>query len=120
MDNNGWKDMSACPTYESAEEARRIIVWHVFQGAMAYNAFQARKNRFCACWQEPPTEWIDPHDRLPTAKDADPQFCILVIDKHGELRMRGWNQIQTTEDAKGWAPCPKPPETYKELRENAG
>ena len=120
MDNNGWKDMSACPTYESAEEARRIIVWHVFQGAMAYNAFQARKNRFCACWQEPPTEWIDPHDRLPTAKDADPQFCILVIDKHRELRMRGWNQIQTPEDAKGWAPCPKPPENYKELRENAG
>lgn len=120
MDNNGWLDMSTCPTAESADKARRIIVWHVFQGAMVYNAFQARENRFCVYWREPPEKWIDPHDRLPTVEDADPQSCILVIDKYGEMRMRGWHQVQTPEDVQGWTPRPEPPDNYKELRATAG
>lgn len=119
MDNNGWKDMSTCPIYESASQARRIIVWHVFQGAMAYNAFQARENPFCVYWQEPPENWIDPHDALPTENDADSQSCILAIDKYGDLRVRGLHQVEKSSDVQKWAPCPKPPDNYKELRKNA-
>ena len=36
MGNNGWNDISTCPIAESKEDARYIIVWHVFQGAMVY------------------------------------------------------------------------------------
>lgn len=119
MDNNGWKDISTCPFAVKPEDARRIIVWHVFQGVMVYSTLQARENRFNVYWQEPPTEWIDPHDRLPTAEDADPLSCILAIDSHGDLRVQGWHQVEKPSDVRGWAPCPKPPYNYKELRKNA-
>ena len=119
MGNNGWNDISTCPIAESKEDARYIIVWHVFQGAMVYSTLKARENRFNVYWQEPPTEWIDPHDRLPTEEDADPQSCILVIDGHGDLRVRGWHQVEKPSDVRKWAPQPAPPDNYRELRANA-
>lgn len=120
MSNNGWKDISTCPTAEKPEDAPRVIVWHVFQGAIVYNAAKVRDNRFNVYWQEPPETWIDPHDRLPTKEDADEQSCILIIDRHGELRVRGWHQVQSAEDVLKWAPRPDPPENYRELRRTAG
>ena len=119
MGSNGWKDISTCPIAESKEDARYIIVWHVFQGAMVYSTLKARENRFNVYWQEPPTEWIDPHDRLPTKEDADPQSCILVIDSHGDLRVRGWHQVKKPSDVRKWAPRPAPPDNYQELRAHA-
>ena len=120
MDNNGWKDISTCPIYDCASQARRIIVWHIFQGVMAYNAFYARENRFCVYWREPPENWINPREALPMEKEADSQSCIIAIDKHGDIRVRDWRQVQATGDIKGWVPCPPPPDNYKELRKNAG
>ena len=86
---------------------------------MVYSTLKARENRFNVYWQEPPTEWIDPHDRLPTKEDADPQSCILVIDSHGDLRVRGWHQVEKPSDVRKWAPRPAPPDNYQELRANA-
>ena len=64
MGNNGWKDISTCPIAESKEDARYIIVWHVFQGAMVYSTLKARENRFNVYWQ------ADGVDR-PTRQAAD-------------------------------------------------
>lgn len=119
MDNHGWLDISTLPVAQSREDARKIIVWHVFQGAMVYSTETARDNRFNVYWQEPPETWIDPHDRMPTQEDADALSCILVIDRYGELRVRGWRQIESPDDVRGWAPRPEPPDNYRELRENA-
>lgn len=119
MGNNGWKDISTCPVAESREDARTVIVWHVFQGAMVYSTMSAKANRFNMYWREPPDTWIDPHDRMPTREDADALSCILVLDRHGEIRVRGWQQIETPEDVRGWAPRPEPPDNYRELRESA-
>ena len=116
MGNDVWMDISTCPVTTDPKEARKIIVWHVFQGAMVYSTMTARENRFNVYWREPPETWIDPHDRMPTQEDADALSCILVIDKYGEMRVRGWRQIETPDDVFGWAPRPDPPENYRELR----
>lgn len=83
MGNDGWMDISTCPVTTDPKEARKIIVWHVFQGAMVYSTMTARENRFNVYWREPPETWIDPHDRMPTREDADALSCILVIDRTG-------------------------------------
>ena len=119
MASNGWMDIATCPRAERREDARRIIVWHVFQGAMVYSTLNAHQNRFNVYWREPPDTWIDPHDWMPTVKDADPQNCILIIDNHGELRVRGWQQVETPDDVRAWAPRPEPPEDYQKLRQAA-
>lgn len=119
MDNNGWLDMSTCPIAEKPEDARYIIVWHIFQGAMVYSTLRAHENRFNAYWREPPTEWIDPYDRLPSKEDADNQSCILVIDRYSDLRMWGWSRVEKPSDVQKWAPCPAPPNNYHELRLSA-
>lgn len=119
MDNNGWKPISTCPVAESAKDARYIIVWHVFQRVMVYSTLNARANRFNAYWQEPPVEWIDPRERLPTKEDADAQLCVLAIDTHNDVRVRVWNQVHTDDGVRGWVPCPAPPDDHDELRRNA-
>ncbi len=123
MDRNnpghGWKSMDTCPAAAEKKDARTVIVWHIFQGAMVYSTMHAHDNRFNAYWQEPPDRWIDPHDRLPTQKDADPKSCILIIDKYGEIKTRGWHQVEKPEDVRAWAPRPEPPDNYRELRAEA-
>ena len=119
MDNNGWKDISTCPCGDKPEDARMVLVWHVFQGFIVCSTRDAPENRFNVYWREPPEEWIDPHDRLPTKDDADEQNCVLIVDSHGEMRVTGWHQIQDTESAMKWAARPEPPSDYKILRRTA-
>lgn len=116
MASDGWMTMDSLPVPEKKEDARKVIVWHVFNGAMVYDTMHARNNRFCVYWREPPTEWNDPREKLPTAADADPQGCLLAIDRFGELQVRGWHLIQNAHDARAWARRPEPPKDYKELR----
>lgn len=117
MDNHGWMDISTCPVAKSRKDARTVLVWHVFNGTMVYSTLNARENRFNMYWQEPPETWIDPHERMPTREDADDLSCILVIDRYGDIRVRGWRQVETPEDVYRWAKRPEPPDNYRELRD---
>ena len=115
METNRWKDIDTCPAAAEKQDARKILVWHIMQGAVVSDTFQARDNKFNAYWRELPYEWVDPNDRLPGKGDADSLNCVLLIDKFGELRMTGWHQVKT-DNARRWSPAPEPPADAAELR----
>lgn len=121
MGGNGWREMFSCPTAKQKLDARAILVWHTFQGVMVTDSFHARECRYNAYWQEIPNRWIDTRKRQPTEWDADVQRCIIVLDKYGDIRMRGWHVVAdaSAREYPAWMPPPKPPEDYKTLRKNA-
>lgn len=119
MGNNGWLDIQSCPIAEKPEEARPVLIWHVFQRVMVTDTRKARDNRFNVYWQEIPEGWIDAAIQPPTRRDADPQNCVIIRDKWGEIHMRGWHLVAEMTEGVFWMPPPGPPDDYQELREGA-
>lgn len=120
MDNSEWKSMSSLRADESKGDARPVIVWHIFQGAMVYyERRDALLNRFCAYWTEPPATWNNPRKRPPTEEDADELSCVLGIDDYGKMRVRSLRDAQNGNGVRLWARIPAPPKDYLFLRKNA-
>lgn len=112
----GWRDMSSCPDGEGGR-SRNVLVWHVYQMCMVYDCAKAHRNRFIVRWQEIPEEWIPAAERLPDSRDANPLGVVITKDSHGEVRLRGWNQVGTDSAIVSWMPTPDAPDNYLELRE---
>lgn len=119
MGNNGWLDIQSCPIAEKPEEARPVLIWHVFQRVMVTNTQKAQDNRFNVYWQEIPESRIDAAIQPPTRRDADPQNCVIIRDKWGEIHMRGWHLVAEMAEGVFWMPPPGPPDNYQELRDGA-
>jgi len=86
---------------------------------MVTNTQKARDNRFNVYWQEIPESWIDAAIQPPTRRDADPQNCVIIRDKWGEIHMRGWHLVAEMAEGVFWMPPPGPPDNYQELRDGA-
>lgn len=111
-----WHDMSTCPRSEDGK-ARCVLVWHVYQMCMVYDCEKARENRFIVRWQEIPDRWIPIEERMPGSADANVLGVVIVKDKHGDVRLRGWHQTNTESLITHWMPTPDAPDDYLELRE---
>lgn len=118
MRTDEWKGMASCPTAAKREDARPVMVWHIFQGAMISDTYHAKDNRFNVYWRDLPREWHNPRVHAPTAADADSLHCLPVIDRQGTLRMAGLHQAQDG-NIRLWSACPEPPPDARRLSEEA-
>ena len=114
----GWRDMSSCPRAADGK-SRVVLVWHVYQMCMVYDCEKARRNRFVVRWQEIPDEWIQLSERPPESRDANPLGVVIVKDRHGDIRLRGWHQTNRESGVTEWMPTPDAPDDYLQLRESA-
>lgn len=112
----GWRDMSSCPRAADGK-SRPVLVWHVFQMCMVYDCEKARDNRFIVRWQEIPDEWIPVAERRPGFRDANPIGVVIIKDRYGDIRLRGWQQTGEASGITHWMPTPDAPDDYLRLRE---
>ena len=108
----GWKEMTSC----RADERRVVLVWHVYQQCMVYDAVDALDNRFIVGWMEIPDRWISVAERVPAVTDANRLGVVIVKDTHGVIRLRGWRQARREDGIAWWMPTPEGPENQDELR----
>ena len=59
-------------------------------------------------------DWISVKERLPTARDADAQQCVLAWHRFNGAMTMGWHQVEANPYATHWMPLPPPPEGYTE------
>ena len=115
---NCWHRMDTCPRTKG-DQAQPVLVWHVYQMCMVYSPEKALENRFIVRWREIPDEWIPVSERLPGCRDANVVGVVIVKDRHGEIRLRGWRLVSMDEAVTHWMPTPDAPDDYLELREAA-
>lgn len=102
-----WQEMRDGPP---AEDERKILVWHVFQGAMLTKAEAWRENRCYTHWQEVPEDgWIAAEERRPEPWDADEYNCVLALDAHDGPKITGWHQFRSRKELTHWQRTPEPP-----------
>lgn len=115
----GWRDMRSCPRAKHGK-ARKVLVWHVYQMCMVYDSEKALDNRFIVRWQEIPEDWIAIDERTPGFRDANVLGVVIVKDRHGEIKLRGWHHVNAENGIAYWMPTPDAPDNYLELREKVG
>lgn len=112
MNNDGWKDFKDHPVTEAKH--RRILVWHVFQGALVCLTRFVESNSFNVRWRELPEDWIKTSDRLPDQEDADFFNCVIARERTGAVYITGYHDV-TERVFEAWQRVPDPPKDYKEL-----
>lgn len=98
----------------------KVLVWHVFQGAMLCRWDCVRENPFHTHWMTvwDAADWIDAKERLPDASDADEWQCVLAWHEDDGTRITGWHQFEADRKLAAWSRLPCPPEGYRELRKH--
>ena len=115
MDGSGWIDLKErLPTEEDGE---RVLVWHIYQGAMAERREQCDKNRFYSHWRRISAEgWISARERMPTREDGDEQNCVLARHEYDGIKVTGWHQFGREKYYTHWMRTPEPPEGHIDMR----
>jgi hypothetical protein len=115
-----WRPIETLKTTPNEDDARQILVWHVYQGVMVSDTKRARRNPFHAYWMEIPNWWIDTGNRLPEEKDSNAQKCVLARDSWGDCYLRRWDYLDGSQRAAAWQRTPDAPPDAKELRKRRG
>lgn len=113
---NGWQEISTCPYEQDRGRARPVLVWHTLNGVMVSTTHDYPRNSFFVRWMEIPNVWIDVLEHEPKRQDADMKNCVLIRDHWGNIRMKGYHQVDFARDVRQWQPMPAAPADYEELR----
>ena len=119
--NNGWiHRKSRLPSAEDGDSTGKVIVWHIYQGAMLTRWDDYTKNPFNVSWMRisdwTTTPWISATETMLTKEDADTLNCVLARNKGGDISITGFHQFTCNNDLTHWMKLPVPPSDYRELR----
>lgn len=104
---NGWMEIANHPI---ANDAGRVIVWHIYAGVLTMRREEATENRFVTYWREVDNDaWIDASERRPTREDADAGGCVISLNRWGEVYTAGWHRIGRESALTHWQHTPDPP-----------